>query len=181
VVLALDTGEHCQAMTPTRKRRWTAILISSAAIAAVTGCGSSSSSSSSTSVAKAPQATPLSSRTLTAGELPGFAPVGARSFQTDARLWLIANQVPPNQLRAQTAWLHKLAFIGGAREDLANQRAGGLSLVEQFHSFGAARKELAMHVREFKTGIPRGQASSFAVTGSRAPSGSASRPPTRPD
>jgi hypothetical protein len=85
------------------------------------------------------------------GELRGFN-VAAPTTATNPQAWVAVDQFPAGQRSATVGRLRRLGFTGGVREDLtwAASNAGasttppaaGLSVVEQFRTQGAARREL---------------------------------------
>jgi len=98
---------------------------------------------------------------LAVGELPGFTRQGTRQLGINAASWVA--ELPASQRAREAARLQSLGFIAAVRELLLHPASGSpaeaLSIVEQFPSPRAARKELAFQVRR---GIGPG-VSEFAV------------------
>ncbi len=88
---------------------------------------------------------------LRPGELHGFD-VAEPAAAANPRAWVAVNQFPAGQRAATVSRLRRLGFTGGVREDLAwaapnapasgSPPAAGLSVVEQFRTPAAARREL---------------------------------------
>jgi hypothetical protein len=153
-----------------------------ATCACVVGCGASRSSSShSTDGAKARTTSASASRlagptapsagivgrVLTNNELKAFTgspngiDTGVQSYLADSE-----SGVSSNQMKADSVRLKRLGFIRGVVEDLSMGGTEGVSMVEQFHSAGAARTELAAEIAEDKAESPSaGSYAAFAIPG----------------
>jgi hypothetical protein len=69
-------------------------------------------------------------------------------------------------MNADSVRLKRLGFIRGVVEDLSMGGTEGVSTVEQFHSAGAARTELAAEIAEDKSESPSaGSYAAFAIPG----------------
>ena len=127
---------------------WSTRLTVLVIVGVLAGCGSSGSSTKSGSTSKAsPAQSALAQRVLRKGEFPGFEPQGGAHVVTDPRAWASQSGTDPTK---ETAKLRRLGFAGAVSEHLAragSSPAGGLSLVEQLSSPGAARTELAVQYR----------------------------------
>jgi hypothetical protein len=128
-------------------------LIAAAIAGAITlaGCGGSShsSSNSATTIAANPPPSlhPLAQRLLQPGDLPGFAPRGARVAAFNAASWVQDARLSPSERNEAIASLEHLGFARGARERLYPTHGGpveSVSLVEQFKSTSGATEELEL-------------------------------------
>lgn len=82
-----------------------------------------------------------------------------------AKAWLTDTDTPAGQKPSETSRLDRLGFVAGASEQLTGSGGlGGVSLVEQFRSAGAARAEMAAEVQRVKNN-DGGYYSPFPVTG----------------
>jgi hypothetical protein len=129
---------------------WSTRLTGLVIVGVLAGCGGSDKggSTKSTSTPKAsPAKSALAQRVLRKGEFPGFEPQGGAPVVTDPRVWASQSDTEPTK---ETARLRRLGFAGAVSEHLARSDpspAGGLSLVVQLSSPGAARTELAVQYR----------------------------------
>jgi len=161
-----------------RPRKATTICLVCAAAVLLAACGGSSHKPSSTSSAST-ASTKAAANTATAGirgrvlrsnELAGFTSGGVAVYTT-LQAWLSSpnDQQSAAQTAAEKAMLTREGFRAGAIENLTGgQPDNGLSIVQQFRSFAAARAALAYYVSDLKK--PQVQASdgtfaAFKVTG----------------
>jgi hypothetical protein len=130
-------------------------LVCTAAVL-LAGCGGSGHKAAST---KPAANTAIGGRVLGNNELAGFTSAGVGVYKT-AQAWLSGpnDQQSAPQTAAEKAMLTREGFHAGAVENLTGgQPDNGLSIVEQFRSFGAARGALAYYVSDMKE--PQVQAS----------------------
>jgi len=151
---------------------WMVKAVSMFAVAlVVVACGGSSTKStvgptstrSSTAAPASPAPSTIRQRLLAKNELPGFSSAGITVYASPSS-WLSADQLPPAHIAAEKTMLRKNGFRGGAREDLTDGGAGGVSIVEEFKSPQAARTALGFYTVLIKTG-PSSTFKGFPVHG----------------
>jgi hypothetical protein len=149
----------------------TICLVSTAAVL-LAGCGGSGGGHKPASVKPAADTAPagIRGRLLSNNELAGFTSAGVAVYTT-AHAWVSSpnDQQSAAQTSAEKAMLTREGFRAGAVENLTGgAQDGGLSIVEQFRSYAAARGALAYYVSDQKkrqVEASDGKYAAFKVTG----------------